>query len=271
MSPSDSWPKELLAHLGKPSKIEPLFGQSDHRVWRVGDRVVKATKSPAEAAFYREAAPSWPEISRSTPGLEWSLERDDESWLVLEFVPEPLSSGRWLADPEVLAVLRRVHVSVPATTPKAVFHPAWPEEMSEDFLRWLPEVDRPLLDRLRERCLPLLEPRCWISGDPNPGNWGIRRSGDLVLFDWERFGRGTPALDLAITVPGLGSPEDFELVARTYGGPASLAEDIACAKAWSLVEFASQASQSESRQRTLQWVRPAVSDWLRSVPIETAI
>lgn len=62
-----------------------------------------------------------------------------------------------------------------------------------------------------------------------------------------RGGRVAPALDLAITVPGLGDPATFRLVAERYTQPApgepaagnleGLARDIAVAKVWSVLEF----------------------------------
>lgn len=95
-------------------------------------------------------------------------------------------------------------------------------------------------------------PQCWISGDPNPTNWGLRADGTLVLYDWERFGRATPAIDLAITVPGLGNWADFQMVATTYlqqeknsSSPtpqevALLTGEVAAAKVWSVIEYVSQ-------------------------------
>ena len=62
----------------------------------------------------------------------------------------------------------------------------------------------------------LFRPVCAISGDPNPVNWGLRDDGTLALFDWERFGRCSPALDLAITVPGLGDETAYRAVATSY-------------------------------------------------------
>jgi aminoglycoside phosphotransferase (APT) family kinase protein len=78
-----------------------------------------------------------------------------------------------------------------------------------------------------------------ISGDPNPMNWGILENGEPVMFDWDRFGLGTPALDLAITVPRLGSRGDYEKVAATYCGKPDdkLAREIALAKVWTIVDI----------------------------------
>ncbi len=74
----------------------------------------------------------------------------------------------------------------------------------------------PILHDLRLSYQLLFTPQCWISGDPNPTNWGVRSDGTLVLYDWERFGKATPALDLAITVPGLGDWASFQAVAAAY-------------------------------------------------------
>src|SRR5262249_24882684 len=183
-------------------------------------------------------------------------------WLVLEWIPKPLPRKRWLADPEVITALRQVHQLDLAISHAGWFAPCWTQDMTSAFFRWASHVDRALLERLRARAQALFEPRVWISGDPNPTNWGLHSNGRLALFDWERFGRGTPALDLAITVPGLGAREDFARVTRAYG-VSEMAESNALAKAWTLVEFVSQAEGQ--RIKTLDRLRPAVAEWLRSI------
>ena len=101
----------------------------------------------------------------------------------------------------------------------------------------------PLLRRAQEQSQSLFNPSGLISGDTNPANWGLRRDETLVLYDWERFGFGKPALDLAITIPWLGNQPTFELVARTYLQEGSaraiqaLSQEIASAKVWTVVEF----------------------------------
>ena len=93
-----------------------------------------------------------------------------------------------------------------------------------------------------------------------------------MLFDWERFGWGTPARDLATTVPGLGTSADFALVAQRYlaiSGKASasaeavLARAIAAAKVWSAVEFlAATTEQSGERTQITEWLGQHLSAWL---------
>jgi aminoglycoside phosphotransferase (APT) family kinase protein len=193
------------------------------------------------------------------PALEAALTHERagvfEGWLVLEYVPRALPRARWRADAQVLGALARLHGCALPLEEGDRFRPRWPEE-------WKGSVAgaRAALERLRREALPLLEPGVWISGDPNPTNWGVRANREVVLFDWERFGRGHPALDLAITVPGLGGAADFEAVARAYeraGGTRVGARAIAVAKAWSVVEFLATAPPQASSA-----LRESVPAWL---------
>lgn len=125
--------------------------------------------------------------------------------------------------------------------------------MTADAMTFFPDTSLESLGatlvNLQVQAQALFAPQCWISGDPNPLNWGLRNDGTAVLFDWERFGQGSAALDLAITAPGLVTPESFQLIAERYlqamtgiGTPQAvtrLSRDIALAKVWSIVEFLS--------------------------------
>jgi hypothetical protein len=81
-----------------------------------------------------------------------------------------------------------------------------------------------------------------ISGDSNAGNWGRRANGDVVLFDWERFGRGSPAIDLAPLIKGMGTKHAFTDLAERYcqlsgqRNSTALAREMAIAKAWIVTE-----------------------------------
>jgi hypothetical protein len=128
----------------------------------------------------------------------------------------------------------------------------WTPEMTSHVVSLFPNASASqVLENLvvgQQQCQRLFSPQCWISGDPNPTNWGINENGAAVLYDWERFGRGTPAIDLAITIPGLGDQVAFQRVATRYlqncdtANPdgikaGQLARDIAMAKVWNIVEF----------------------------------
>ena len=128
------------------------------------------------------------------------------------------------------------------------------------------------LETIRAATLFLFEPRCLISGDPNPANWGLRDDGTLVLYDWERCTLGSPDIDLAITVPGLGSWAAFERVAAVYSDtvpqsdPRQLAVDIARAKVWSVIEFlAGYAQGTIAPAFPVELLLDEFSEWMMDV------
>jgi thiamine kinase-like enzyme len=240
----EHWPPEILEFLQHPTQLEKLSGgltgRAVHRV-KLEDRnvVVKANVAPREMVFYRDFAPSLNAHGIRTPKLEMIAESGDETWLVIEHIAAPLPKTRWLADPQVLELLRKLHEFKFDHAPEFAFQPAWTQAMNAHALQFLPKHLEEKLEGCRTLAQPLLEPHNLISGDPNPMNWGVLENGEPVLFDWDRFGLGTPALDLAITIPGLGSREDCEKVAATYrgGADAKLAREIAFAKVWVIVDI----------------------------------
>jgi fructosamine-3-kinase len=240
----ENWPPEILEFLQHPPQTETLSGGlSGCTVYRVQleDRnvIIKANVAPREAAFYQNFAPMLNAHGIRTPKLEAITESGDETWLVLEHIPAPLPDQRWLADPQVLETLRKLHEFNFDHVPEIAFRPTWTQAMNAHVLQFLPKHLEEKLEECRALAQPLLEPRNLISGDPHPWNWGILENGEPVLFDWDRFGFGTPALDLAITVPGFGSREEYAKVAATYRGKPDdeLAREIALANVWRIVDI----------------------------------
>lgn len=244
--------------------------------------VVKGRASPAEAEIYRKDAGLLAARGVPTPRLYWSDRIDGDWWLVLEEIPHELPRARWLADPELLAILHRLHHC--PLKPPAIYQPNWTPEPTTAALKWFDDRERAnlrnRLEELRHRCQPLFEPICPISGDPNPRNWGIRADGRLVLFDWERCTFGSPAIDLAITIPGLGSPSDFKQVASIYLSNREtlasareidlFASQVKLAKAWALIEFLANAHTRTTDVSTevlsiARWVASQLPDWLATV------
>lgn len=80
----------------------------------------------------------------------------------------------------------------------------------------LPQVTQDSLLRIQQLSGTLFDHRTLISGDANEGNWGRRDNGELVLFDWERFGYGSPAIDLAPLVSRMGTLSDYEFIVDQY-------------------------------------------------------
>jgi hypothetical protein len=239
--------------LGAQTVAEPLGGMGVGAALRLRSEgralVLKRARGP-ETYVYTRLSGLLQSHGVVLPELYGAFaDADDWTWLLLEAVPQPLPRERWLADPAALALLGRLH-AVPlaeAHLPPSRYRPSWPETLAEQALDLMPAAERPalaaLLADVRARCLPLFAATCLLSGDPNPANWGLRADGTLVLFDWERCCHGTPALDLAITVPGLGTRADFHRVATVYSPGAGRAEvdrlagEIGLAKVWSVVEF----------------------------------
>lgn len=245
----------------------------------IGSAIVKRSARPTEARFYARVAPRLVTAGIGLPACYWYGEDAGQTWLVLEDIPTPLPFSRDapLPDARVLDTLQRLHrVSLPES-PDAWWRPAWPESLTAQALaapELVPSGLAATLDRLRVAAQPLFRPDGWISGDPNPMNWGIRPDGTAVLFDWERFGRGTPAIDLAITIAGLGTPDDYRTLARRVsahypdtGSTEELAQDIALAKCWTVVELFAGAVSGDANvpARTMTYLRNTVPGWVMEI------
>jgi thiamine kinase-like enzyme len=272
----DDWSLELRAFLegleNAPFRIEALSkGMSGRRVHRLrlesgATLIVKENVSVRESGFYQGFAAALRVSGVITPRLEHQISVEGSTILVLQDVPQILPKERWLADQAVIGTLRQLHAFAPTHEPQDAFRPAWTPEMNAAALAFVPLNLAGKLETLRLEAQALFEPRHLISGDPNPNNWGVLNDGTPALFDWDRFGLGTAALDLAITVPGLGSSEDFALVAARYAGraDAALARSVALAKLWSLLEFSEAMNNHPQARPYLEFLSGALPDWLKN-------
>jgi aminoglycoside phosphotransferase (APT) family kinase protein len=201
------------------------------------------------------------------PRLHAREDAADGTWVLLEHVPLPLPRERRGADPEVVEVLARLHAMPPERVGDP-FLPRWDDPLHEAAVARLGAwADEPLTD-VRRHAAPVLAPVGVVSGDPNPLNWGLTATGELVLMDWERLGLGHPALDLAIALPGLPGPSDADAVTRAYalaGGREVDPLDVLVAKAWTVAEFAAESDEAGERARVLEGLLPVLHDWLSGV------
>lgn len=278
---------------GVPVEVERLSGMSRSGVWRVRfaatSLIVKVSPSAFEARFYEEIAPSLRLAGVPIPDLELVLHEPDTHWLVIEDIPEPLPvlpAGSWQPDPRIVAILARLHAITRAQPPDLPEPPtrAWTDEMTQAALSCLPDSNaailRPLLARLQAESQPLFAPWCWISGDPNPRNWGVRADGSPVLFDWELFGPGVPATDLAIIVPGLGDSAAYASVAAAYftawehSDPLpwevdSLIRQIALAKVATVVQLLDGhvTGNADVDDDLLAWLHATVPAWIQTIAL----
>lgn len=284
------WPRGVRAwlrtELGRQIRIEPLGGMSGSHITRVsaeaGSAIIKASENPNEARFYDQTASRLRDAGIALPQCFLSEHAVNRYSLILEDIPTPLprAGADGLPDARVLSTLARLHALTLSKPPCTWWEPCWPAEMTDAALMALGNAT-PALDItlrvLRDRTQHLFAPRSWISGDPNPTNWGTRDDGSAVLFDWERFGRGAPAIDLAITIAGLGNPTAYRALASRachidsgYGPVDDLARDIALAKCWTAVELLAGVTRHEAQvpASTLTFLRQRFPGWIRAIAAE---
>ena len=247
----ETWPTDIARQVARILGSEPqvsapgvLSGSTVQRLTGNGaSLILKQSDNSREWHVYTRLADLFSRNGINIPRLFAEAVSDNVWWLLLEDIKLELPAQRRLADVAVIQVLRNLH-SLPVSgidLPPNPYRPEWPEAMSRNALTLFEapvaaSLHEPL-ERIRRACAPLFEPHYPVSTDPNPANWGVRSDGTPVLFDWERFTLGTPPLDLAISVPGLGTCEDYRLVSRAYAGDDRLAAAIAHAKTWSVIEF----------------------------------
>jgi hypothetical protein len=296
MSTRDQWPEDLVAFLttrfGEIVNATRQTGVAGHGCTRVqlarGSVIVKASTEGRERAFYETHAGDLRPSGVNVPDLYWS--GADESgihWLVLEDIPHPFPKERWMADPGQLDILFRLHHATwrgRRPTLDDPYTPMWDDEVTELAMDWFARSAE--ADEIRSRLMELQDAfadfpttDCCISGDPNPTNWRIRDDGTLVLLDWERFGYGTPAFDLAITIPGIGTEDGSaeSVIAANYiklwedvGEPLpydrpTMVQMIRFAKLFTAIELLANASRSRASYppKTVQFVTDHLPDLLR--------
>ncbi len=260
-------------------------------VWRVrfagSTAILKVGPSPYEAHFYGHVASSLRAAGVPIPILELALHEPDRHWLVIEDIPTPLPVARaedWQPDPRIIAILAQLHAITRAQPPDIQEQPdrGWTDAMTQATLSCLRKSDAsslaPLLTRLQIASQAVFIPWCWISGDPNPRNWGLRVDGSPVLFDWELFGPGSPATDLAIIVPGLGNSTAYHRVAATYlaawdhrealpWDAANLTHQIALAKVATVVQLlhGHVTGSAHVSADLLGWLTEAFPSWVTTI------
>jgi len=282
--PGGGWPEPVIraieAAVGGHPVVEPLDGIGGRRVARAsgpdGVVVVKQQPHPREVAFYRDVAP----LLEPGIAVPRAVVVDPDS-LVLEHVPEALPRERWLADTSVMRALAAVHRSA-AARERVVdpFRPAWTPDLTAAAVERLDADDRDptarAVERLRHEADRWLTGDALVSGDPNPLNWGQRADGTLVLFDWERAGSATPAVDVAITVPGLPTRDQLELAAEAYlavqerdhvyWSHEDFTRGLTVAKAWSFVELLAEQRDDAALADLQRRLAAALPAWIAAVP-----
>lgn len=230
--------------------------------------IEKCPVGEVEYHFYQQAARELTHAGVAIPKL---LSADpDLRRLRLEYIPREVNQDDVSGD-EILATLNYLHRYT--ASPQWLYHShAWSEYALEHSLRLLalPDKNARQLRRFRQCSDVLFGYQSLISGDSNAGNWGKRANGDVVLFDWERFGRGSPAIDLAPLIKGMGTKQAFIDLAERYcqlSGQQNfkaLAREIAIAKAWIVTEVITLLYERKKSifPLYLNWYKEHLPDWL---------
>jgi hypothetical protein len=250
----------LLNNYGNAIRIEELNGVNKGKgtscfriFFEEKSCIVKKAKEKREYDVYKVVSPFFEDKGITIPKVYYTYQEGVDYWFVIEDIPYMLPKERWNGDIEQIKVLFNLHFNTwnKNSGIKKPFDFNWSEGLTKKAMALFPSTLEVVIEQLRLKSKAIFSPFCWISGDPNPTNWGIRNNGELVLFDWERIGYASPAIDLAITMPGLGTLDNsLEIkIATTYISfwedstiefPYSieeLAEQIVIAKMWSALDF----------------------------------
>ncbi|WP_373950307.1 phosphotransferase family protein [Vibrio pomeroyi] len=221
-----------------------------------------------EISFYQHAAQ---QLSRVNSPKLLAVEGDD---LFIEHIPHSLTLNELQASPEVYQKLSRIHRSQYSPSFSVKEH-SWSCCDTETALASLklPLVTQDSLLRIQQLSGALFDHRTLVSGDANEGNWGRRDNGQLVLFDWERFGYGSPAIDLAPLVSRMGTLSDYEFIVDQYLlhnnliSREDLIRQLIIAKSWIVIEVTNilVSRNNPEASKYIHWFREQLPTWLATV------
>jgi thiamine kinase-like enzyme len=239
-----------------------------------GTLIVKRTNA-RESRFYSDVRPVLLERGLRAPACHFDMPVGKHSWLGLEHLPAAFPAVAFPHDASMLGALAVLHATRLDCVPRHLVH-AWSDGLTYRVASQYGahrQAMTILLERMRST------PRCenvLVWGDANPGNWAMSGDGHPVLLDWQRWGAGSRAFDLATLIPGLpgreavGRVTDQYLAAcETQGDEAPprelLAGDILRAKAWSVLELLDEPSTPESFLASEQAaIRASFAQWLEA-------
>ncbi|MBE1878419.1 phosphotransferase family protein [Myceligenerans pegani] len=264
----------VARHAGGVEGIERLGGLSGRTVVAVHGRwrtvVVKGPVTRVEVAAATELvdplARHGVRVPRTLAVVDATGDSAGDDWVVMEHLPRALPRERWGADGRVVDMLRGLH-AMPRELVEHLsdrYRPRWDPSLTAAACVAL-DADQATAGRLAdlaERAQDLFFPDRVVSGDPNPLNWRLDDHDSPVLVDWERITVASPAIDLAIVLPGLPDREAAASMVAAYGNDALGVDDILLAKAWTVVELAATAAAGSAAREVIEQIRASFLDWL---------
>lgn len=237
-----------------------------------GHRVIeKCPVGDVEYGFYQNAATELNHAGVATPKILYA--DSTRCKLRMEYIPHSVDQTD-ITKPEFVMMLGYLH-RYPVNS-EWLFHThSWSDTALEKSLMLLalPEKNALQFRRFQQCSKALFSAKSLVSGDSNAGNWGRRDNGDLVLFDWERFGMASPAIDLAPLIKGMGTKQKFIELAEYYcqlthcHRHLELSREIAIAKAWIVSEVIVLLNDRKKSifPLYLNWYKEHLPGWINSI------
>ncbi|MGF1703400.1 choline kinase [Photobacterium makurazakiensis] len=232
--------------------------------------IEKRCASSIEINFYQNVAPLLKEYGVHIPQLIGVSDNN----LFIEYIPNRVTLTELHSGSDTFVQLSNLHKALPSIS-ECFKHHEWSVQQTENALQLLklPQTSVSALINIQAQSNVLFKTDVLISGDTNEGNWGKRANGELVLFDWERFGKGSPAIDLAPLVSRMGNLTDFDTIVNNYLkyksdiSGSELLRHLVIAKCWIVVEVVNllQSRQKGQLQMYLKWYREVLPNWLSSM------
>jgi thiamine kinase-like enzyme len=181
---------------------------------------LKLSESPTERSFYERLANYIRRFEIGFPNLFWSGMIEGKHAILIEWLPETLPMSHWKSDLRVFKTLATLHsIAGPDFDFEWESH-AWHPELTSEALTYFKDPEKlkmeAALNKMRSDYQYLFEPDAILHGDPCGPNWGQTSSGEISLFDWERVGRGHPAIDLAAVSFWQLTRTEFEAISELY-------------------------------------------------------
>ncbi|KXO13408.1 Protein kinase-like protein [Moritella sp. JT01] len=229
--------------------------------------IQKINATSIEVDFYKLVAPKLRAIGVGIPELFDNQGRD----LFIEYIPNPFTLTELIQTSEMYEQLLLVHnCNEPYQMP--IKQHKWEISQTDSALLALniPKSCENLFHYMQKKSSILFESENYISGDTNSGNWGRRNDGSIVLFDWERFGKGSPAIDLAPLVQGMGNHTEYSKIVECYlknnsnHDGSELFKQLIIAKAWIVIEVVNlliERSHPET-SKCIDWYNKNIPSWL---------
>ena len=238
---------------------------------RQGQRCIhKQGANEVERAFYLTAAKTLSERGVLSPRL---IQADADS-IVIEYIPHSVALEELTHSSQVFSQIAAIH-QTPISSDWTLKQHRWSYHALRTAFQLLSlsSQEQNVLKKLQSQRHIIFDYPTLLSGDTNDGNWGRRENGELVLFDWERFSKGSPAIALVPLIKGLVDEEAMLRIVDSYMNVhkamprEELFRHVIIAKAWIVVEVTNllYERQKPQLQKYLDWFNANLPRWIRGV------